>query len=159
MIAYTDDIRSIVTAETFREMADSYAEAYGLDTEEGDIQGMIRAADAFDRLDDEFVYWAYVVAILEGIIEDEDGYRGDDYVSSPDILASLLGGDYDLQGSPEALAYARSQMVLAAPHTQGFLDRAALEEDAENFRAGKIDWDDIERMTLLAETAWRNLVA
>lgn len=159
MIAYTDDIRSIVTAETFREMADSYAEAYGLDSEEGDIQGMIRAADAFDRLDDEFVYWAYVVAILEGIIEDEDGYRDDAYVSSPDILARLLGGDYDLQGSPEALAYARSQMVLAAPNTQGFLDRTVLEEDAANFRTGQIDWDDIERMTLLAETTWRNLVA
>lgn len=159
MLVYADDnIRDIVNADTFREMADACAEAYGLPVDEGDIQGMLRAADAFDLLDDEFIYWAYVSAILEGLLQDDEGYCDEDYVSSIAALEGMFGEKCRVASTAEALAYARAKMVFAAPNTQGYLDRDVLCEDIENFRSGIIDWDDIERMICLAETMWRNLI-
>lgn len=159
MLVYADgNIRDIVNVDTFREMASACAEAYGLPVDEGDIQGMLRAADAFDLLSDEFIYWAYVAAILEGLLQDDDGYCDEDYVSSSAALEDMFGEKCRVAGTPEALAYARAKMVFAAPNTLGYLDRDALYEDIENFKSGVIDWDDIERMACLAETMWRNLV-
>lgn len=158
MLRYTDDIRSKMSTELVREIADSYAYAYGIPLDDGEIQGMIRAADNFDKLSDEFLYWFYATSILEGIAEDEDGYRDDDYMFDLNVLCGLLGGSYPITDKPTALAYARSQLVLSAPNTSGWLARGALEEDAKRFRTGLANWDDVERMASLAETMWRNLI-
>lgn len=158
MLRHTDDIRSIMTASDMEDIAQSYAEAYGLDPDDGEIQGMLRAASGFDKLSDEFLYWTYATAILEGIIEDGDGYRDDDYMFDLNVLCDLLGGSYPITDKPTALAYARSQLVLAAPFTDGWLTRGALEDDAARFRTGSTNWDDVERMSVLTEMMWRNFV-
>lgn len=158
MIRYTDDIRSVMTEQDFRDIVVDYMEAYNIDPEDNEIKGMMRAVDGFDKLSDEFLYWVYVTAILEGIIEDNDGYRDDDYLFDLNALCALLGGSYPITDKPTALAYARTQLLLAAPNTASWLNRNVTEEDARRLRTGYGNWDDIERMGMLTETMWRNFL-
>lgn len=149
------NIRDIFSVDDFRDMIESYEEAYEPPIDEDVIDGMRYFEQLYDMVSDDFLYWVYLTAILEDIIEDEDGYHSDDYLFDGDC-AAFLGQEYaHVCSKPDALAVARLNAVMVS---QG--DDMSLTDDAASilyrFKTGMSTWDDIERATELYDEMWKS---
>lgn len=148
-----------ITSSLLDEIADGYAEGYGIDPDDIEIVNRHAVAARVDEMPQEFLYWLYVVAILEDIIDDSDGWRSRDYANDAAALERMFGRSSSIEAAPIALAYARAQLLLSTPsYTANWLDAASVERDIDIFLDGVTDWDAIEAMAKLEQTMWRNFV-
>lgn len=151
------DIRDMFSVGDFHDMIESYEEAYEPPIDEDVLDGMRYFAKMYenDCISDDFLYWVYLTAVLEDIIEDEDGYRSDDYLFDGDCT-SFLGQEYaHVSSKPDALAIARLNTVMASHgHNMNLNDDAV--DVLHRFKTGTSTWDDIERATELYDKMWKS---
>lgn len=159
MFSYFDDSVNHISETMLHELADEYAYAYDIPEDDKELVARHTAADNFLSLPSDFIYWMYAVAILEDIVEDDDGYRADDYMSSRIALEGILGKNTAITSKPFALAYARAQLILSCPESYcpGIIDKQYVRDAADELAGGSDDWDTCEQLGKAEQTIWLNL--
>lgn len=110
-----DRMLKVFDREMIEDIIVEYENAYEPPINESVLKGMRFLADNFeDKFTDNFLYWFWCVAILEGLVEDDEGYIDRDYIENKSALGEMLDLGSVKMSAPEALAYARIKLIGAS---------------------------------------------